>query len=67
MNNHITIAPPQDCFELTIFTEEECWQMSRDGIITYDEADHMVDGRTLYEARQALASYECPCDQCGAW
>lgn len=65
--SHITIAAPTDCFEVTLFSEEECWAMSRDGIITYDEADHMVGGITLYEARQILAAYECPCDVCGAW
>jgi hypothetical protein len=64
MNNHITIPNPTDVFEVTLFSEEECWGMARDGIITYDEADHMVDGLTLHTARQYLSDYTCPCEVC---
>lgn len=63
---HIITPNPTDCFELTVFPEDEVWQMSRDGIITYDEADHMVDGMTLFAARQILASYDCTCELCNA-
>ena len=64
MNKHIIIPAPTDVFELTIFTEEECWNMAADGLVTYDEADHMVDGISLHTARQYLSDYVCPCDVC---
>ena len=64
MNNHIIIPNPTDVFEVTLFSEEECWGMARDGIITYDEADHMVDGCTLHTARQYISDWTCPCDVC---
>ncbi len=63
---HITIPAPTECWEITVFDETECWEMARNGIVTYDEADHMVDGMTRYQAQQVLAAYECPCDVCDA-
>ena len=67
MQVHLGVANPTDCFELTVFEEHECWEMSREGIITYDEADHMAGGITLFEARVIIASYACSCDLCEAW
>jgi hypothetical protein len=64
MNKHITIPNPTDVFEVTLFSEEECWGMARDGIITYDEADHMVGGLTLHTARQYISDWTCPCEVC---
>jgi hypothetical protein len=52
------------CFDLTSFTEQECWDMAADGTLTYDEADHMTTGTTLIEARAILAAYNCTCDLC---
>jgi hypothetical protein len=62
---HLNIALPTDCFELTTdWTESECWEMSRNGVVTYDEADHMVDGMSLFEARVIVAAYNCDCEIC---
>ena len=62
---HLNIALPTECYELTTdWTETECWEMSRNGLVTYDEADHMVDGMSLFEARVILAAYNCNCEIC---
>lgn len=66
LQKHLNIANPTTTFELTKFDEAEAWQFNRDGIVTYDEADHMVDGMSLFESRIVLASYECGCDLCGS-
>jgi hypothetical protein len=55
---------PDSTFDLTSFTEQECWDMAADGTLTYDEADHMTTGYTLLEARAVLAAYTCNCDLC---
>lgn len=54
----------ESCFDLTQFTNDEAWELHRDGIVTYDEADHMGFGNTLMDARAILAAYECTCDLC---
>ena len=64
--NHITIPNPTDCFELTVFPENELWDMAADGILTYDEADYMASGITLFEARQYIAQSDCTCELCNA-
>lgn len=66
IRQHINFRAPEDCFELTVFEEAETWEMARDGIVTYDEADHMADVMSLYDARAILAWYNCTCEQCGA-
>jgi hypothetical protein len=62
---HLNIPFPTECAELTTdWTEAECWEMSRNGLVTYDEADHMVDGMSQFEARVILAAYNCNCEIC---
>ena len=52
-------------FDLTHFTEREVWHMAAQGILTYDEADHMADGDvTLVEARAFIAAWDCNCEIC---
>lgn len=62
--HHLNIPNPTDCFELTMFDEPECWEMARNGIVTYDEADYMAGGMTLFDARITIAESECPCEIC---
>jgi hypothetical protein len=61
---HLNVAFPVDCWELTVYPEGECWDMAAENIVTFDEADHMTDGYSLFESRVILARYLCPCDTC---
>ncbi len=62
--HHLNIANPTECWELTIFTETECWEMCHNGIVTYDEADYMASGVSLFQARIFIAESGCPCEMC---
>lgn len=45
--------------------ERLCWFLVQRGYLTYDEADYMVDGLTLLEARHIIsAAVECGCTIC---
>jgi len=55
---------PDSTFDLTIFTEAECWDMAADETLTYDEADYMAGGITLVEAKAYIAASECNCEIC---
>lgn len=56
-----------ECWELTTgWTEQEIIDMAVNGIIDYDEMDFMLDGRSLVEARAAIARMECGCEICAA-
>jgi hypothetical protein len=54
----------ESTFDLTKFNEREVWHMAAQGILTYDEADHMADGSTLIEARAFIAAWDCNCEIC---
>ena len=55
---------PDSTFDLTIFTEQECWDMAADETLTYDQADYMADGITLMQANAYIAASECNCEIC---
>jgi hypothetical protein len=55
---------PDSCFDLTVFTETECWDMAADGTLTYDQADYMADGITLIDAKAYIAASDCTCEIC---
>jgi hypothetical protein len=62
---HLNIPFPTECAELTNdWTEAEVWEQARQGLVTFDEADHMVDGYSLFESRIILAAYNCNCETC---
>lgn len=46
--------------------ERLCWWLVQKGHLTYDEADYMVSGCTLLEARHYIeADIDCSCELCG--
>jgi len=62
---HLNIAFPTECAELTTdWSEAEVWEQARQGIVTYDEADIMASGVSLFESRILIAAGECPCETC---
>ena len=62
---HLNIPFPTECAELTTdWTEAEVWEQARQGIVTYDEADIMASGVSLFESRVLIAAWDCNCESC---
>lgn len=60
--NHYIDDPETDSIK---DRERLCWFLVTRNLLTYDEADYMVDGLTLLEARHLItADIECGCSIC---
>jgi hypothetical protein len=62
---HLNIPFPTECADLcTDWSEAEVWEQARQGIVTYDEADIMASGVSLFESRVLIAAWDCNCENC---